>query len=504
MMQWTFGRKIGLGFAVAAIALFVIALTGYRSITTLVEADEWVAHTHEVRAQVSSLFVQVLNLETSQRGYLITGKDEYLEPYRTALPEVDREYGELRRLTLDNPTQQRNLDELHGLLDTRRERLKAALDAPTFDAAKALISSDASKVAMDRLRVVLAELDAEEARLLEARRHDAQAGAQLATAIIEWGSVAAIVLTLIVGWLLASSLSRQIAGAVRNVQSSSTELQAAANQQASSAREQATAMTEIATTMSELLATSRQIADSSQRVSQIAAQTAVAARAGDAQIAAGTEASALARKQTDVVVGHMLELGKKSQQVGSVLDIVAELAEQTNILAINATIEAAGAGEAGRRFGVVADEIRKLADRVGASTKEIRGMVDDVRDAVHRTVMATEAGSKAVDAGALQVAETATSFREIASLVGTTTEAAREIELSTKQQATAVEQVNVAITNVAQATRETEASASQTLQTSAQLTALSADLMAIVQSQAEPLSPRDADRAAADRRNRAG
>ena len=159
----------------------------------------------------------------------------------------------------------------------------------------------------------------------------------------------------------------------------------------------------------------------------------------------------------------MLELGKKSQQIGAVLDIVTELAEQTNILAINATIEAAGAGESGKRFAVVADEIRKLADRVGGSAKEIRSLIDDVRGSVNTTVMATETGSKAVDAGSRQFGDVATVFKEIAQMVATTTEAAREIELSTKQQATAVEQVNMAIASVAQATKETEASAGQTI-----------------------------------------
>jgi methyl-accepting chemotaxis protein len=186
----------------------------------------------------------------------------------------------------------------------------------------------------------------------------------------------------------------------------------------------------------------------------------------------------------DVIVDHMIDLGKKSQQIGGILEIINELAEQTNILAINATIEAAGAGEMGRRFAVVADEIRKLADRVGGSTKEIRELVDDIRAAVNTTVMATEGGSKAVDAGQRQFGEVATSFKQITSLVGTTSEAAREIELSTKQQASAVEQVTLAMANVSQAAKETEASSSQTFQTSSELTSLSRDLARLVQPQA--------------------
>jgi methyl-accepting chemotaxis protein len=98
--------------------------------------------------------------------------------------------------------------------------------------------------------------------------------------------------------------------------------------------------------------------------------------------------------------------------------------------------------------------------------------------------MATETGSKTVEAGSRQFAEVATSLRQIAGLVMTTTEAAREIELSTKQQSTAVEQVNIAITNVAQASKETEASATQTLQTASQLAQLSKELLRVVQPEA--------------------
>ena len=204
---------------------------------------------------------------------------------------------------------------------------------------------------------------------------------------------------------------------------------------------------------------------------------------GDAVMRRSNESISGIKRQVDTIVQHMLDLGKKSQEIGGILEIINELAEQTNILAINASIEAAGAGELGRRFGVVAEEIRRLADRVGSSTKEIRELIDEVRAAVNTTVMATESGTKAVEAGARQFSEVLATFTQINDLVGTTTEAAREIELSTKQQSTAVEQVNVAVASVAQATRETEASSSQTLQTAVQLAGLSKELLRVVQSQ---------------------
>jgi methyl-accepting chemotaxis protein len=227
--------------------------------------------------------------------------------------------------------------------------------------------------------------------------------------------------------------------------------------------------------------TSKQIAQSAQRVAQFAEDTARSATAGEQVVSTTQEAIGGIQRQVDLIVTHMLELGKKSQQIGGILEIIGELAEQTNILAINAAIEAAGAGDAGRRFGVVAEEIRKLADRVGGSTKDIRALIDEIRAAVNKTVMTTEGGTKAVEAGARQFGQVTVALQRIAELVGTTTEATREIELSTKQQSTAVEQVNLAVSNVAQATRETESSASQTLQTANMLGQLSRDLLRLIQ-----------------------
>ncbi len=484
---WTFGRRLAAGFAFALAVLLVTSTLGFRSTSRLIENEHWVAHTHQVRRHLSDLDSYLKDAETSQRGYIITGNVAFLATHQSAVPLIGRVQRELRRMTADNGAQQRRLDAMGEQIAARLSLLDqgiAVRRSGNLDSAARFISTGDGREAMARTLALLHEMDESELNLLERRNREAEQSANTAKAVILWASVAGSLLMVLVGALIARALSSQLGGAAQQMQSASAELQAAATQQAAGAREQATAMTEITTTISELMATSRQIAESAQRVALIAEQTAGAARAGDKTVERGHEAVTGMRRQVEAIVHHMLELGRKSQQIGSVLDIVGELAEQTNILAINATIEAAGAGEAGKRFAVVADEIRKLADRVAGSTKDIRGLIDDMRGAVNTTVMTTEAGSKTVEAGARQFFEVATAFKQIGAQVATTREAAREIELSTKQQASAVEQVSVAATNVAQASRESEASTTQTAQTAAQLAGLSRDLLSIVQPQA--------------------
>jgi methyl-accepting chemotaxis protein len=484
--SWTFAKKVGFGFALAALILVLLAIVSYRTSETLIENDHWVDHTHEVRRTFADLLSQLKDTEAGVRGYVITGDDAILAPYRASLDAGKRAFDRARAITSDNPEQQRRLDLLGQLVNERLEAARRTIDARAsggYEAAVKIVNEVQAKQLMDRIRAEIADADRAEEGLLTVRAREAQAAADQTKAAMLWGSLLGVLVMAGVGGFIVSSLSRQIGTAVHQVQSSSSELQAAANQQASGAKEQASSMSEITTTISELLATSRQIAASAQRVAQIAEQTATGARSGDDTVERAHESISAIRRQVDSIVGHMLELGRKSQQIGSVLDIVSELAEQTNILAINATIEAAGAGDAGKRFAVVADEIRKLADRVTGSTKEIRALIDDVRSAVNTTVMATETGSKAVDSGSRQFADVAVAFKQIGGLVSTTTEAAREIELSTKQQATAVEQVNLAIASAAQATRETETSAEQTLNTATQLSGLSKGLLRIIQPQ---------------------
>ena len=485
--QWTFGRKIAFGFATSVALTIIIGLVAVVALRNVVSSKDLVIQ------RDASLLHHAERLRgwserksSSLRAFLISRQDRFLEQVREARRGIATSLEQLKRgvHTAEETNTVRRIERAEAEHQKQADAVVAMrrTDA-TLESVEAFFEQEVMPK-REELDNLVDSVVAQAAKVLEEGRTASTETASSAISLVVAMTVVVSLFSIGMAIVLTRWLGRQIGTAVGQVQSSSAELQSSANQQATGSKEQATAMTEITTTISELLATSRQIAESAQRVAQIAEQTASAARSGDGTVDRAHQSIAGIRRHVDLVVNHMLELGKKSQQIGSVLDIVAELAEQTNILAINATIEAAGAGEAGKRFAVVADEIRKLADRVTGSAKEIRGLIDEVRSAVNTTVMATETVSKSVDAGSRQFGEVAGSLKEIAGMVVTTTQAAREIELSTKQQSTAVEQVNIAITNVAQASRESEASSSQTLQTASQLAGLSRDLLRLVEPQA--------------------
>ncbi|WP_437840464.1 CHASE3 domain-containing protein [Sorangium sp. So ce1153] len=481
---WTIPQQIAASLLFPLIVLIMLAVVSVHNAARLLEISQELKQTYRVLAELDELHTHFLDAETGQRGFIITGDEAFLEPYEVALRSLDADYEELRRLTADNLVEQERLDRIRPIMRDKLEEMRLTIEQRRREGAEAAaraVASGRGRRAMDELRAVAGELRAEEVRVLEARERQATESERRLLATLTAGSTFTILVVAGVGFLIIRGINRRVRSATRRIESSATELQAAATQQAQGSKEQATTSSEVSTTMRELLSTSHQIAESTQRVTQIAADTAAAARAGDDTVKRAREGIDGVQRQVEQIVLHMLDFGKKSQEIGGILQIINELAEQTNILAINATIEAAGAGDAGRRFGVVADEIRKLADRVGGSTKEIRALIEEIRSAANTTVIATESGSKAVDASARQFGDVATSFRQISELVSSTAEASREIELSTKQQATAVEQVNAALLDVARTARETEASSSVTLKTSSELAALSKDLVRLVQ-----------------------
>lgn len=487
-MGWlSFGQKIGLGFAVVvALALLIGGISMYGLRSVVADKDQVITVFAQNLISAEKLRTAVEERASDTRGYLLSRDDQFLSSIRESRERSNRLLTEMRKQASNTDEEKAlsKIEQLSALLVAAVDRImEARKKEPTAEALAKQFQDEIAPKNRELETAIESYAELKARQLDDAKRQSTEA-ASFAGNLVLGIALAGAAVAALLAFFLSRLLNRQIGSAVQHIQSSSTELQSAANQQTTGTKEQVASMNEIATTIKELVVTARQIAESAQRVAGIAEETAAGARKGEQTVQKSQDAAGQIRRQVDLIVGHMLDLGKKSQQIGGILDIINELAEQTNILAINATIEAAGAGEAGKRFGVVADEIRKLADRVGSSTKDIKTLIEEIRSAVHTTVMATETGSKAVDAGTRQFGEVSTTFVQIARLVETTREAAREIELSTKQQTTAVEQVNLAIANVAQASKESEASSSQTLQTVSELSALSRNLVRLIQPRA--------------------
>lgn len=479
----TFGRKLGLGFALVVLLAGVTAAVGYFTVDIVVESkDRVITQLDEDLLDAEALRARMHRAAASARGFLLSGNPEFADEGKEAGAEFDEIWRRLQARTT-GAERRTHLDEIRGHKLAYEKTIRTAMQRRTegTDLAQLAIVMDKDlSPAFDAVANRVRRFSDQVSEQREAARLEAVRAAERAHWLQLLALGATLLLAVGVAYGLTSGLARQVGASVQHIRSSSSELQAAATQQASGAKEQATAMNEITTTIGELLATSRQIAESAQHVARMASDSAQSTRDGEATLQRAREAVTSIQGQVEAIVQHMLELGRKSQQIGSILEIINELADQTNILAINATIEASGAGEAGRRFSVVGEEIRKLADRVGGSTKEIRTLIEEVRAAVNASVMATETGSKTVASGAQRFEELQAAFTRIGGVIVSTMEAGREIELSTKQQSSAVEQVNVAIASVAQTTKETQASSGQTLQTASQLAALSGELSRLI------------------------
>ncbi len=235
----------------------------------------------------------------------------------------------------------------------------------------------------------------------------------------------------------------------------SSQILAASEQQASGSAEQAASIAQTTATMEELAATYRQIADNANAVVTAAERTQGGAESGQQAMMNTVDGMEEIKKRTQASANKILVLGERSQQIGSVLSIINDIADQTKILALNAAIEAARAGEAGKGFSVVAVEIRKLAESVVESTQEIRKIMTEIQSSTNALVMSTEEEIKKVDEGVELAQMTGESLAGVLDMIERTTEAAKEISIATQQQRTASDQVVTAMKEVASVATQT-------------------------------------------------
>jgi len=256
---------------------------------------------------------------------------------------------------------------------------------------------------------------------------------------------------------LANILS-EVKDTINILASSSTQILAATTQVATGTSETATAINETSITVEEVQQASKlssqkakNVADSAQRVVQVF-------QGGQKSVEETIEGMQKIREQMDSIAQTVIRLSEQSQSIGGIIASVTDIADQSNLLAVNAAIEAAKAGEQGRGFAVVANEIKNLAGQSKQATLQVRNILNDIQKVTGAAVLATEQGSKAVEHGLKQSMQAGEAIRILAESSNEAVQAATQIVASSQQQVVGMDQIGIAMQNINQAGTETAVS----------------------------------------------
>jgi methyl-accepting chemotaxis protein len=247
-----------------------------------------------------------------------------------------------------------------------------------------------------------------------------------------------------------------------NVLASSTnEILAMTSQVGSGAAETSTAVSETSTTVEEVKQAAQVSSQKAKYVSETAQKSAQVSQIGKKSVNETVERMNRIRGQMESIAETVVQLSEQSQAIGEIIATVNDLAEQSNLLAVNAAIEAAKAGEQGKGFAVVAQEVKSLAEQSKQATAQVRTILGDIQKATSAAVMATEQGSKAVEAGVKQSSEAGESIRVLADSITEAEQAATQIAASSQQQLVGMDQVALAMENIKQASVQNVAGTKQ-------------------------------------------
>ncbi|MBF0564016.1 MAG: methyl-accepting chemotaxis protein [Nitrospirae bacterium] len=267
---------------------------------------------------------------------------------------------------------------------------------------------------------------------------------------------------------------------VTDVNFSAKEISEAIEKQASVSTEQSASISEITSTMEELSASSGQISDHSGSVLEISNHAFNDTRKGDAAIRKLANNMDAIHKDNESNLRAIMELGNKSKDITKVIGLIDSIADNTKMIAFNAAIEAFGAGDAGKRFSVVATEIRHLADNVMESTGEIKSKLVEMQELAGDLFISSEKSSTLIRDGLTSTGETSSILTDIVEESKATTNTAKEISLSTHQQVLAINQIVLSLREIEEGARHTSDSIRQIYQICRNLTILSKNLKELI------------------------
>ncbi|MBE9230058.1 methyl-accepting chemotaxis protein [Phormidium sp. LEGE 05292] len=323
------------------------------------------------------------------------------------------------------------------------------------------------------------------------------------------GSVITAFIVSAIAVVIANRTTKSINSIVNSITTSTSEIAATIEQQERVATQQAASVNQTTATMTELGTSSRVSAEQAESAAENARQVLALAESsadGSRQVLDLAERGTQTVERTLVGMSTLKEkvgligqqtsqLTEQTNQIGSIINIVSDLASQTNLLALNAAIEAVRAGEHGRGFGVVATEIRKLADQCKQSAQKINALILGIKSSIDSTVIATDEGRKTAEEGIKLSQDTATAFTEVThainevvlskqqnslTAINDIVVGSQQISLNAKQQAIAIEQVADAMNTINQGASQTACGITQTKVGVQKLNEVAQDLKAIV------------------------
>ncbi|HXG90775.1 MAG TPA: methyl-accepting chemotaxis protein [Blastocatellia bacterium] len=261
-----------------------------------------------------------------------------------------------------------------------------------------------------------------------------------------------------------------------SVSSSATEILAAAEQIAVGSQRQADEITNTSSAVEEMAASMTQVSRNAEASAEAARRALEMAEHGDKSVVDTSEAMARIDSAVQLTSEKMRMLGARSSEISEIIDLIDEIASQTNLLALNAAIEAAHAGEAGLGFSVVAEEIRKLAERSARATRDVGNLIKAIQNETAEALSAMEVGMKEVRGGSELAAQASRALRDISEAVRESSELMEEISAASEEQARVTRNLAGAMQTISSITLETSAGAHETAQTIQGMVGLSEQL----------------------------
>lgn len=278
-----------------------------------------------------------------------------------------------------------------------------------------------------------------------------------------------------------ADIAKQITRSSHDMASTLGEVKQAVDVQSTGATEQASAINEITASLSEIEKSSSQTIEKVKSLGELALRTQENGQRGLEAVEKSIKGMNLVREKMELIAKTILDLSHQTQQVGEITATVNNLAQQSKMLALNASIEAAKAGETGKGFAVVAAEVKNFAEQSEQSTIQVQKILEDIRHTTEKAVMVTEEGTKGVDEGEGVVRKTGEVIRNLSDTIYQTQLATEQIEAAVRQEGVGIEQITAGMSEINQVTASYVAAVKQTNEALNNLVQLTHDLKTFVE-----------------------